>query len=126
LHAYSFLSWLRDVREGGSVVLIAQHPEAIEAIEAMHYGSERWNFQPDKTYFETADSEGFRVKQSGLSIIYSNYVQARDVRRFQKGAVVTRSWAETAAALRKAHPRGARAVLYPYAGLQHGPIDLDG
>jgi nickel-dependent lactate racemase len=122
IHAYGYLSWLREVREGGSVVLIAQHPEAIEA---MHFLTERQRFQPDKTYFEMENSE-FQVKQAGLLIIYSSYLQARDLRRFQKGAVVTRTWADTVAALRKAHPSGARAVLYPYAGVQHRPIDLDG
>jgi len=119
--AANSLGWLRALREGGTGVLIIQHPEGLQS---WHYAHERWDYDA-RPFYETAHPSRWDVKQAGQFIVYSGYFQMRDKVEFPARTIFTRTWADTVAAIQKNH-REARVALYPYAGIQHVPGDLDG
>ena len=122
LQATNSLGWARGcVRDGGTAVLVIQNPEGIEE---WHYLNERRNYD-SRAFYETGHPESWGVKQAGQFIVYSAYLQQRDRIRFPAKTIFTRTWADTVAAISKAHSE-ANVALYPYAGIQHPPGDLDG
>lgn len=123
LQANIHLGWARSgLRDGGTAVLIMQHPMGLQS---WHYLDERWDYDP-RPYYETAHTSRWTPKQAGQLVVYSAYVQARDKVHFPPDAIYTRTWADTLAVIRRAHRDSARVALYPYAGIQHPPADLDG
>lgn len=122
LQAGNSLGWARSVRDGGTAVLMIQNPQGLQS---WHYAHERWDYDA-RPFFETTHPSKLDVKQAGQFIVYSAYLQARDKVEFPARTIVTRTWADTVAAINKAHRDSARVALYPYAGIQHPPGDLDG
>ncbi len=102
-------------------MLVIQNPEGIEE---WHYLNERRNYD-SRAFYETGHPESWGVKQARQFIVYSAYLQQRDRIRFPAKTIFTRTWADTVAAISKAHSE-ANVALYPYAGIQHPPGDLDG
>lgn len=122
LQATNSLGWARgSLREGGTAVLVIQNPQGLQS---WHYGDERWNYDA-RPFYELAHPAKWGVKQAAQFIVYSAYLQARDKVEFPRGAIFTRTWAETVAAINKQHRDSAAVALYPYAGIQHPPGDLD-
>jgi nickel-dependent lactate racemase len=122
LQATNSLGWAHAcVREGGTAVLIIQNPQGLQS---WHYGHERWDYDAHP-YLETNHPSKWDVKQAGQFIVYSSYLQMRDKIEFPARTVFTRTWADTVAAIEKAHRNGAGVALYPYAGIQHPPGELD-
>ena len=122
LQATNSLGWARScVRDGGTAVLIIQNPQGLQS---WHYAHERWEYDA-RPFFETARPEARAVKQAGQFIVYSAYLQMRDKVEFPAKTIFTRTWADTVAAVQKAHRDSAAVALYPYAGIQHPPGDLD-
>lgn len=122
LQATNTLHWARTgLRDGGTAVLIIQNPQGLQT---MHYASERWSYDA-RPYYETAHPSKWQVKQAGQMIVYSAYLQKRDMVQFPSGTVFTRTWADTVEAVRKAQRGDVQAALYPYAGIQHPPGELD-
>lgn len=123
LQATHSLSWLRPcVREGGTAVLMIQHPEGLEE---WHYLNERRGYDA-RPFYETGHPSGWDIKQAGQFVVYSSYLQQRDRVRFPARTIFTRTWADTVAAINKGHRNGASVALYPYGGIQHPPGELDG
>ena len=123
LQAAHSLGWARScLRDGGTAVLVIQNPQGLQS---WHYADERWDYDA-RPFYETAHPSRWDVKQAGQLIVYSSYLQMRDKVAFPARTVFTRTWAETVAAINKAHRDLARVALYPYAGIQHPPVDLDG
>ena len=121
--AQGSLPWLHSsVRDGGTAVLIIQNPQGLDTL---HYARERAS-NPARSFFETTHPSGWDVKQAGQFIVYAADLQARDKVQFPARTVFTRTWADTVVAIRKAHRGEARVALYPYAGIQHPPGELDG
>ena len=118
--AQNSLSWARlSTRAGGSVVLIAQHPDAIST---MHYLKE---FLPRRPHWEHVESLGKPVQQASQLIVFSQYMQKRDVDLISaKHLRLVRSWDDAMALCRKQHGSSARVAVYPYAGLQHPDVPL--
>ena len=117
------LPWVRhSLRDGGTAVLITQNPQGLES---MHYARDRWTYDA-RPFYETTHPSSWDVKQAGQFIVYSSYLQTRDKLRFPARTVFTHTWADTVAAIQKAHRREASVALYPYAAIQHPPGELDG
>ena len=121
--AASSLPWVRScLRDGGTSVLIVQNPQGLET---WHYARERWSYNA-LPFYETTHPSRWDIKQAGQFIVYSAYLQKRDKVKFPARTLFTHTWADTVAAIQKAHPKGASVALYPYAAIQHPPGELDG
>lgn len=121
--AANSLPWVHScLRDGGTAVLITQNPQGQES---WHYARERWTYDA-RPFYETTHPSKWDVKQAGQFIVYSAYLQTRDKIKFPARTVFTRTWADTVAAIQKAHRREASVALYPYAAIQHPPGELDG
>ena len=109
------------LRDGGSAVIIAQHPDAMST---MHYLNER-RYHGGHWYWENSEDDLNTVDQAAQIIIFSQYMQKRDLDKFSsKRVLLARSWDEVMNLLQKQHRTDARVAVYPYAGIQHPEIDL--
>jgi nickel-dependent lactate racemase len=116
------LRWARrSLRDGGSAVLIAQHPDAMSTF---HYLGERWSYD-GHPYWELMESDANPVRQAAQLIVFSQYMQKRDVNRISaKHVRLAQSWDEVLQLLERHHRTEARVAIYPYAAIQHAEIDL--
>lgn len=120
--AHAVKGWARDsLRDGGSAVIIAQHPDAMST---MHYLNER-RYYGGRWYHDNYEDDLNRVEQASQLIIFSQYMQKRDVDKFSTNNVhLARSWDEVLNLLQKQHRSDARVALYPYANIQHPEVEL--
>jgi len=120
--AHGVRGWARDsLRDGGSAVIIAQHPDAMST---MHYLNER-RYHGGHWYWENSEDDLNTVDQAAQIIIFSQYMQKRDMDKFSSKKVrLARSWDEVMNLLQKQHRTDARVAVYPYAGIQHPEVDL--
>lgn len=120
--ASSSLGWARrSLREGGSAVLVAQHPDAMSTF---HYLGERWSYDAHP-YWDLMESDSNPVRQAAQLIVFSQYMQKRDVNRISAKYVhLAQSWDDVIQLLQRHHRTEARVAVYPYAGMQHQEIDL--
>ena len=120
--ALSSLGWARTgLRDGGSAVLIAQHPDALTT---MHYFNERREYKGQSYWDHLADNKK-TVQQASQIIVFSQYMQKRDIDHITSKSVhLARSWNEVITLLQKQHRTELRVALYPYAGIQHADVDL--
>ena len=120
--AHAVREWARaSLRDGGSAVIIAQHPDAMST---MHYLNER-RYHGGQWYEENVEDDRNTVPQASQLIIFSQYMQKRDLDKFSsKNLHLARSWEEVMNLLKKQHPTDSRVALYPYANMQHPEIDL--
>ena len=123
--ASASLSWAsRSLRDGGTAVLIMQSPEGMSSWHGM---SERLRYQAIPHWDTLSDYSTAGVEQAGKLIVFSQYLQKRDVNKFtSKNMYPVNSWDDVLKHLKKDHKQGARAAIYPYAPLQHPPLSLDG
>jgi hypothetical protein len=110
------------VKEGGSVVLIVQNPMGLPP---WHYNGERQSFRFCSYWDKLPTSSP--VPQARQIIYFSQYLQKRDMNKFSaKYVQFAKTWDQVLGLLRKNHPGTATAAVYPYAPIQHPPIELDG
>ena len=114
--------WIRRcLKDGGSAVVVAQHPDAMSTI---HYMNERWSYH-GQPYWEAVEDNRKPIKQAGQLIVFSQYMHKRDINRISsKHVQLARSWEDVMTLLQKNHRSDARVAVYPYANLQHEEIDL--
>jgi nickel-dependent lactate racemase len=122
------------VREGGTGVLIIQHPLGIDPV---HYLNNRLAGRNGSTTFDQinrrpgaagrgAAPKGFAQKQ-GHTIVYSQYMTRNMRNSNQRGPTTCcDKWEDVIAKLKELHPGDPRVAVYPYAGMQHQEIELDG
>lgn len=113
------LPWLNDsLRDGGTGVLIIEHPECISV---WHY-----LYQPG---YEGGLNYWERVRKPAPSryqlVVYSQYMQRSQQDLFRPGTLFADTWEDVLKILKARHPGDAQVALYPYAGIQHREIDLD-
>ena len=120
--AWAVLGWVRkSLRDGGSAVIIAQHPDATST---MHYLGERRGYR-GHSYWENLMIDKRAVHQAGQIILFSQYMHKRDVNLISsKRVTLARSWDEVIKLLREQHRTDVRVAVYPYANIQHPEIDL--
>ena len=117
--------WIgRSVREGGTGVLIIQHPLTVDPV---HYEGQAARGQKIHDYW-VGQELGPQRRSSGNGaglIVYSPYL-TRTVMNGFRGAQFAATWDEVIQFLQQRHKGDARIAVYPYAGLQHQEIELDG
>lgn len=113
----------RGLKPGGSIVVVNQNPLG-ELV--WHYLDEA-RFNKGQSWTAQRDQRKRRFPQAGQVIIYSQYLQRRELDNpyFPPEAQGVRSWPEVVAALRQQHKSDAKVAIYPYVGIQHGPAVLD-
>ena len=117
------LIWVnRSVREGGTGVLVMQHPMMMSG---RNFWNESVTFRGGRSYW---DVQATRPKTSthGL-IVYSQYMDKRtmDTPAFPVGTTFAQTWDQVTAQLRERHKGDARVAVYPYGPLQHLEEPLD-
>jgi len=118
------VEWIgRSVREGGSGVLVLQHPQGISA---WHYLYQRVGGAKGRTYFDFLMSPRPAPAKGMQLIVYSQYIDRQQVNKFPRGTRFAQTWGEVVEYLLQRHKGDASVAVYPYAAIQHPEIDLDG
>jgi nickel-dependent lactate racemase len=123
-HGMSGLGWInRSIKEGGSAVLILQNPMGLSS---WHYHEERTSFRFQSYWDMLPTDASSPVPKAGQVIIFSQYLQKRDMNKFPaKHVQFVKSWDQVLELLRKRHKGTTIVAVYPYAAIQHPPVDLD-
>jgi len=109
------------LNQGGSSVLVMQNPMGICPLHYLELNRE----YKMASYWDTYPmSRGGRGGGGGQMIIFSQYIQKRDLVKFSPNAKVARNWTEDLGYLEPAHKSGAKVVVYPYCGIQHSAVKL--
>jgi hypothetical protein len=125
--------WINySVRDRGTGVLIIQHPLGLDPI---HYLNNRLAGLTGATQFDlTSRRVGSSLGRGGGSgnarqtnlIVYSQYLTRNMKNNYRTGTFFCDRWADVIAKLRELHPGDPKVAVYPYAGMQHQEIELDG
>ncbi len=130
--AYHGASWINySVRDGGTGVVIVQHPLGIDPV---HYLNNRLAGLEGASQFDLTDRRLAGRKRAGSAnqkktnmIIYSQYLTRNMMNNYKTGTFFCDKWEDVIAKLRELHPGDSnKVVVYPYAGMQHQEIELDG
>ena len=118
------IDWIvRSVREGGSGVLVLQNPQGLSA---WHFLVARMGGAKGRTYFDVLKSPPPLPPKGMQLIVYSQYMDKRQMNVFPRGTRVAQTWADVVDFLLQRHKGDASVAVYPYSGIQHPEIDLDG
>ena len=129
--AFHGASWVNySVRDGGTGVVIVQHPLGIDPV---HYLNNRLAGIHGASQFDLTDRRlaGMRradahQKKTNM-IVYSQYLTRNMRNNYKTGTFFCDQWEDVIAKLRELHPGESNKVaVYPYAGMQHQEIELDG
>ncbi len=120
--------WINySVRDGGTGVMIVQHPLGLDPV---HYLNNRLAGRSGATQF---DLTARRVAGAGRGaakrvnmIVYSQYLTRNMRNSYRTGTFFYDKWEDVIAKLRELHPGDPKVAVYPYAGMQHQEIELDG
>ncbi|MBZ5625830.1 MAG: lactate racemase domain-containing protein [Acidobacteriia bacterium] len=122
--------WINySVRDGGTGVMVVQHPLGLDPV---HYLNNRLAGRSGATQFDltarrTSGGRGGRgnAKQANM-IVYSQYLTRNMRNNYRTGTFFYDKWEDVIAKLRELHPGDPKVAVYPYAGMQHQEIELDG
>ena len=124
--------WINySVRDGGTGVMIVQHPLGIDPV---HYLNNRLAGRSGATQFDLTarrlnpgPGRGGRgpAKQVNM-IVYSQYLTRNMRNNYRTGTFFYDKWEDVIAKLTELHPGDPKVAVYPYAGMQHQEIELDG
>jgi len=123
--AFHARRWIQySVREGGTGVLIVQHPLALDPI---HYLNNRVAGLDGSTYFDltTRRLNGQNPKNTAL-IVYSKYTDRSQINNYPRNTKFCDQWEDVIKILQSLHKGSVRVAVYPYGGMQHQEIELDG
>jgi nickel-dependent lactate racemase len=124
--------WINySVRDGGTGVLIVQHPLGLDPV---HYLNNRLAGRSGATQFDlTARRTSAAGRGGGRGgartanmIVYSQYLTRNMRNMYRTGTFFYDKWEDVVAKLRELHPGDPKVAVYPYAGMQHQEIELDG
>jgi nickel-dependent lactate racemase len=116
-------AWTDSVREGGTAVLIIQHPQGISA---MHYWGEHMQGQEGKSHLDVLGAAKTPLPGGRRLIVFSQYADKRLRTRFPEGTFFAHAWFEVIGQIRSRHEGKIRVAVYPYAAIQHPQSRLDG
>ena len=123
--AYHSQRWIaRSVREGGTGVLIIQHPLGLDPV---HYLNQRVSGRLVSSYFEQiARRRNAPLPKNSSLIVYSQYMDRQQMNTYPRATAFASTWEEVIRLLQARHKGEARVAVYPYGGMQHQEIELDG
>jgi lactate racemase len=128
LNAQASLSqrWIGlSLKQGGTGVLIVQHPTTVDPI---HFLNNRAASRSGRSWFQSRGRTGFGgMGQISSLIVYSQYMDQNLMNNQPPGTLFATKWEEVIKILKERHKgSGVRVAVYPYAGMQHEELELDG
>jgi hypothetical protein len=127
--AYNPAKWLRySIKPGGTGVLIIQNPSGPDPI---HFLNNRTASRNGMAWFQSRNrvggfGPGGQGQNIGL-IVYSQYMNRNIMNGYPAGTMFATKWEEVIGFLKERHKgTGVQVAVYPYAGMQHQMIELDG
>jgi len=117
--------WIdRTLREGGTGVLIIQHPLGLDPV---HWLSARTSGRDGATYFDMVERRGKSQLPRGTGlVVYSQYLTRTMIDSYPPATRFAAKWDDVIQILRERHTGQARVVVYPYGGIQEEELPLDG
>ena len=114
----------RTVGDGGTGVLIVQHPLGLDPV---HWVNARVTGKHGTSYFDMMDHRSRWQLQHGRGlVVYSQYLTRTMMQNFPPATRFASKWDDVIHILREQYKGQARVVVYPYAGMQEGETSLDG
>ena len=114
--------WASTVREGGTCLLILQHPQGLSA---MHYWEQHRGHLGGKTDLDILAMPREPLPGNVQLIVYSQYMDKRQMVKFPAKTSFAATWADVVQQLQTRHKGDTRVAVYPYAALQHPESKLD-
>jgi hypothetical protein len=116
--------WIdRTLRDGGTGVLIIQHPLGLDPI---HWLSARASGRRGGTYFDMQEQRRKSQLPRGTGlIVYSQYLTRMMMNNYPPATRFATKWDEVVRILQERHKGGARVAVYPYGGIQEEELPLD-
>ncbi len=113
------------LKEGGTGVLIVQHPLTLDPI---HFLNNRTAFRSGMSYYRTTAQRVNRpLPDKSRLIVYSQYMNRTFMNNYSGETEFATRWDEVVKILKERHKgQSVRVAVYPYAGMQHQEIELDG
>lgn len=111
-------------REGGTGVLIVQHPLTLDPI---HFLNNRGLSRGGATYYDTTKRRvNAKTPDNARLILYSQYMDQNMKNNYPAGTHFVTRWEDVVKILKERHKGSSvRVAVYPYGGMQHQEIALD-
>ncbi len=109
----------RSVRDDGTAVLILQHPDGLMGYHYLYPPTMKGGDPLAILTPSTGKKQRFQL------VVYSQYLQKRELSSFPAGTKFARKWEDVVSILQSRHRKDSRVAVYPYATLQHAETDLD-
>ena len=112
------------VKQGGTGVLIVQHPLGWDPI---HYLNNKVAGARGGTYWDLHRRTPRPGPKGSHTILYSQYMSRTMMDNYGADTDFCTKWADVVKILRERHKGSdVKVAVYPYAGMQHQEIELDG
>jgi lactate racemase len=124
--AFHGARWINlSVKDGGTGVLIIQHPRTLDPI---HFLNNRSASRSGMSYYHsTARRVAAPLPRNTGLIVYSQYMDRTLMNNYSKGTQFATRWEEVIKMLQERHKGPTvQVAVYPYGGMQHQEIELDG
>ncbi len=124
--AFHAQRWINlSVKEGGTGVLIIQNPLTLDPI---HFLNNRTASRGSASYYEMTQRRiNSRLPGNTGLIVYSQYMSRTLMNNYSRSSHFATSWEEVIRILKERHRGDSVCVaVYPYGGMQHQEIALDG
>jgi len=123
--AFHGARWLRySIKPGGTGVLIVQHPLTLDPI---HFLNNRSASRSGTSWFASRNRMGGGMGQNTGLIVYSQYLSQNLRNNYPATTQFATKWEEVIKMLKERHKgTGVQVAVYPYGGMQHQEIELDG
>lgn len=123
--AYHGQRWIRlSLKPGGTGILIVQHPLGLDPV---HYLNNRTAGRNGATYWDLHRRTAGRAPGGSKLIVYSQYLNRALKENYGSDTDFCTKWADVVKILRERHKgNDVKVAVYPYAGMQHQEIELDG
>jgi nickel-dependent lactate racemase len=112
-------------KEGGTGVLILQHPLTLDPV---HHLKNIGLSSGGASYFDLVRRQkNAKLPNNSALIVYSQYMDRTLANNYPRGTYFVTKWEDVIEILQKRHGGSSvRAAVYPYGGLQHQELALDG
>jgi hypothetical protein len=102
-------------------------------IDPVHYLNNRLAGRSGATQFDLTARRVNGMGRGGAApqaqsnmIVYSQYLSQNLKNNYRKGTFFCDKWPDVIAKLKELHPGDPKVAVYPYAGMQHQELELDG